>query len=428
MATKLNKKSERGEFLRHPEHLPRGSRILYVCDGTDGLENGGIINGVKRTQLSMEAELQRQGYQVDLLYPQKKDSRGQRMFATAQVPGYEGFEFAINPVATFQYIAETQPDAIFIATLEGPLGMTTAFACHNPLFIGRTDVVPYTVSFTTRLDKTLGDMVLQPLKGLSQNSPEWAKSMIDGFSIDPRIFHPWQRAIYNGAHRILVPTTTMMSELNDIGINVAEKGVLWPRGIDTELFHPPEENELPAYQHYEWYKKDPRPIALYFGRVAPEKNIDVFLSQDMPEFHQVIVGDGPYRSELEKRYPQAQFLGKKFGTELAELVRWADVHIFPSLTDTFGNTILEAGASGVSTIGFADVPGPQDIIRPGLNGFLIGESGELRTAAIAAANLNRQECSRDIVSRYSWTKASETLVYSMERTKLDQEKKNSTLR
>lgn len=408
---------EQSESLRYPEHLPPGSKVLYVCDGTDGLENNGIINGVKRTQLSMTAELQRQGYEVELLHPQKMVD-GKRLFATAQVPGYEGFEFALNPLAAHSCIGRTQPDAIFIATLEGPLGMATAFACHNPLLLGKTEPIPYTVSFTTRLDQTLVDMIKHLTNALAQQSPAFAKPLIENISVDPRMFHPWQRAIYNGAQKILVPTMTMMNELADIGINIQEKGILWPRGVDTSVFHPPEKGEGNPYQQYDWYWKNKKPIALYLGRVAPEKNIESFLSQEMPEFHKVVIGDGPTRAELQEKYPRTHFLGKKFGDELASLVRWSNVHIFPSLTDTFGNTILETGASGVSTIGFTGVPGPQDIVQTGVNGLLIQDASEMRRAALAALQIDPQTCARYVTQQYSWGKATETLLYSLEKTSL----------
>ena len=125
--------------------------------------------------------------------------------------------------------------------------------------------------------------------------------------------------------------------------------VLWPRGVDTTLFHP-READLGL----------PRPVFLCVGRVAVEKNLEAFLDLDLPGT-KVIVGDGPARASLMRNYPQAVFLGAQQGEELAKSYAAADVFVFPSKTDTFGLVLLEALASGTPVAAFP-VAGPRDVI------------------------------------------------------------------
>ena len=125
--------------------------------------------------------------------------------------------------------------------------------------------------------------------------------------------------------------------------------VLWPRGVDTALFHP-RDIDLCL----------PRPVFLCVGRVAVEKNLEAFLDLDLPGT-KLIVGDGPARAALERKYPDAVFLGARQGEELAEIYAAADVFVFPSKTDTFGLVLLEALASGLPVAAFP-VTGPRDVI------------------------------------------------------------------
>src|SRR5690606_13453778 len=115
----------------------------------------------------------------------------------------------------------------------------------------------------------------------------------------------------------------------------------WSRGVDAELFHPGKAQRL-AY---------PRPIFLYAGRIAVEKNLEAFLSLGLPG-SRLIAGDGPARAQLEAQFPDAHFLGALEGEALARIYASADAFVFPSLTDTFGVVLLEALASGVPVAGF----------------------------------------------------------------------------
>src|SRR4030095_4302305 len=129
------------------------------------------------------------------------------------------------------------------------------------------------------------------------------------------------------ATRVMVATQSIESELIERGFaNISR----WTRGVDLELFRPDECVPLDL----------PRPIHLYVGRVAVEKNIGAFLALTLPG-SKVVIGDGPQRAALQAKYPDVHFLGAKFGADLARHVAAADVFVFPSLTDTFGLVILE---------------------------------------------------------------------------------------
>ena len=165
--------------------------------------------------------------------------------------------------------------------------------------------------------------------------------------------------------------------------------VMWTRGVDTELFRP----GPPLATGWA------RPVFMYVGRVAVEKNIEAFLELDLPGT-KVVVGDGPQRASLQRRFPAAVFTGARIGEELAAHFRSADVFVFPSRTDTFGLVLLEAMASGTPVAAFP-VPGPIDVVVPGRSGVL---SDDLRGAALAALALPRDVVRRHALC-FSWEHA-----------------------
>jgi glycosyltransferase involved in cell wall biosynthesis len=152
--------------------------------------------------------------------------------------------------------------------------------------------------------------------------------------------------------------------------------VLWPRGVDIGQFHP-RAVDLGL----------PRPVFLCVGRVAVEKNLEAFLDLDLPG-SKVIVGDGPARTALARKYPQAVFLGARQGEALAEAYAAADVFVFPSMTDTFGLVLLEALASGLPVAAFP-VTGPRDVIGNAPVGAL---NDDLQAACLSALTISPQAC------------------------------------
>jgi glycosyltransferase involved in cell wall biosynthesis len=172
-----------------------------------------------------------------------------------------------------------------------------------------------------------------------------------------------------------------------------DRMAVWGRGVDTELFTPNGKtaNNLSA------------PVFLYVGRVAVEKNIEAFLKLELPGV-QLVVGDGPSRRALEKRYPRARFVGYRFGAELAQYFSSADVFVFPSRTDTFGLVMLEAMACGTPVAAFP-VPGPIDVVTQGVTGFL---DNDLQSAALNALRLDRAAC-RDFALSRGWRACAQTM-------------------
>jgi glycosyltransferase involved in cell wall biosynthesis len=173
---------------------------------------------------------------------------------------------------------------------------------------------------------------------------------------------------------------------------------LWPRGVDTELFRP----DQPLLIDFQ------RPIFLMVSRLAVEKNIEAFLSLDLPG-SKVIVGDGPQAEELQFRFPKAIFLGLKTGQELAAIYAAADVFVFPSLTDTYGIVMLEAAASGVPTAAFP-VSGPLDVLG-GTGAAVLDE--DLRKACLMALRIPRETCRAFAMTR-SWRSATGTFLSLVE--------------
>jgi glycosyltransferase involved in cell wall biosynthesis len=163
----------------------------------------------------------------------------------------------------------------------------------------------------------------------------------------------------------------------------------WSRGVDHGIFNPSKATTLDL----------PRPIFLFAGRLAPEKNLEAFLSLDLPG-SKLIAGDGPSRRALEASYPEAHFLGVKDAEALAGLYASADVFVFPSRTDTFGIVLIEALACGLP-VAALPVPGPLDVIGTSGAGVL---DTDLRAACLAALEIPRDKA-RAHAQNFTWAKS-----------------------
>jgi glycosyltransferase involved in cell wall biosynthesis len=303
-----------------------------------------VVNTLSRLVRHLESE----GMDLLLISPQG--------YFTLPFPSYPEIRVVCNPWKAVRPLQEFDPDFVHIAT-EGPLGLWIRgwMARRN---------LSFTTSFHTRFPEYLSARAPVPL--------EW------GYAIE-RWFH-------GGAENTLVGTETLIHELR--AKKVGKQLVHWPRGVDTELFRP-DRRRADVYPF-------PGPIWLYVGRVAVEKSLGDFLSLDLPGT-KVIVGDGPSRTELQGRFPGAVWRGYRFGDELAAHYASADCFVFPSKTETFGNVILEAMASGLP-VAAVPSPGPSDLVRDGRNGAL-GE--DLGAACLRALHCSRHEA-RSTALRYSW--------------------------
>ncbi|QKK02329.1 MAG: glycosyltransferase family 1 protein [Pseudomonadota bacterium] len=323
-------------------------KILLVTDAWSPQ-----INGVVRTLEKTRDTLQSMGHDVSVLSP------GGR---TLPCPGYPEIRLTLRPMKLVRAVFRHGPfDAIHIAT-EGPLGLATRRWC-------RRRGLPFTTSYHTRFPEYLRMRLPIPLP--------WTYALL-------RWFHA-------GAIRTMVRTPTQKRLLRERGFdNLA----VWPGGVDTSLFCPGPRDQFDL----------PRPISLYMGRVAPEKNIEHFLALDLPG-SKVVIGGGPALERLRRQYPDAHFLGYLHGEELVSHVRSADVFVFPSRTDTLGLVILEAMACGVPVAAYP-VPGPQDLITDGGNGAL---DDDLREAVFRALSVDESSCI-EFAAGFSWHSCTQRFV------------------
>jgi glycosyltransferase involved in cell wall biosynthesis len=304
------------------------------------------VNGVVNTYVNLEREAEKAGFRLSFLTPEG--------FSTLPLPTYSEIRLAlVRPSDVGRRVELDKPDFIHIAT-EGPIGLAARSFC---LAEGRR----FTTSYHTRFPEYLAARFPAPLS--------W------GYSFE-RWFH-------NAGAGVMAASRSLCHELSAQGIANVH---LWSRGVDLERFRPRAVDSFGL----------PRPLFLYAGRVAIEKNLDAFLSLDLPG-SKAVVGGGPQLEDLKRRYPNATFTGPKFGDELAEHYASADVFVFPSLTDTFGNVLLEALACGVPVAAY-NVMGPKDVVANGGVGVL---GADLKQAALKALQLDRDKC-RAYAELFSW--------------------------
>jgi glycosyltransferase involved in cell wall biosynthesis len=304
------------------------------------------VNGVVRSLEYMAEQAPSFGAEVVFLTPER--------FRSFPMPTYPEIRLSLTrPEIVGRMIAEAQPDHVHIAT-EGPLGFSARLACRREERI-------FTTSYHTRFPEYLSARLPVP-EGLSYGVLRW--------------FHREAKAM-------MVSTPSLERELSGRGFGNI---VRWTRGVDIALFRPRHECVLDC----------PGPIFLYVGRVAVEKNLSAFLSLDLPGT-KVIVGDGPARQDLERRYGGVRFLGALIGEDLARVYASADVFVFPSLTDTFGIVLLEALASGLPIAAFP-VTGPVDVI--GSSGCGVVDE-DLRKAILEALEIPRDRC-RAYGEAFTW--------------------------
>ncbi len=321
-------------------------RILLVTDAWMPQ-----VNGVVRTWSEVVRELGERGHEVVVIEP------GQ--YRTLPAPTYPEIRLAIVSRANLaRRIGTIAPDRIHIAT-EGPLGMAARLACAR---LGRR----FTTSFHTRFPEYLRARAPVPVA--------WT--------------YAWLRWFHNGGDACLVATESIIHDLRARGFNNL---LLWTRGVDRSAFRPGEETGLARQLGLT------RPVFLNVGRVAVEKNLEAFLRLDLPG-SKVVVGDGPARAQLQRQFPAARFVGAKSGEELARHYRLADVFVFPSRTDTFGNVLLEAMACGVPIAAYP-VAGPLDVVGDSGAGVLDSDLGK---AALAALHISRSAALM-CAARFSWS-------------------------
>lgn len=333
------------------------------------------VNGVVRTLAATVAVLDRQGYEVELITPER--------FLTVPMPGYSAIRLALAPrFAARRMLDHYRPDIVHIAT-EGPIGWSARGWC-----LARG--VPFTTAFHTRF-------------------PDYA-AVRTGISAER--FWPIMRRFHAPSRAVLVATRSLELELRGRGF---ERIRPWSRGIDNWVFRA-DGDAHPDLVHL------PRPLLLNVGRVAPEKNLEAFLQAETPGT-KVVVGEGPALGDLRARYPDVMFMGALAGEELAAAYRSADCFVFPSLTDTFGLVVIEALSCGVPVAAYP-VPGPIDILGPdgcGVDGEQARAAGavdEDLAAAIARALRLRRADAIALARNYTWERATDQFLAAI-RSALD---------
>jgi len=328
-------------------------RIALVTDAWLPQTNG-VVTTLTRTLECLRA----MGHEIEHIVPQE--------FSTIPCPTYPEIRLALmagSQVA--RRLDRFAPDAVHLAT-EGPLGMAARSWCVR-------NRMPFTTSYHTQFPQYVRARFPIPLS--------WSYAML-------RWFH-------GAAARVMVATEHVQRDLEQHGFARLAR---WSRGVDTKLFHPGDRANLPGS----------RPILMYAGRIAVEKNLEAFLELKT-EGTKYVVGGGPATAALREKYGDAVFTGYRFGADLARHLAAADVFVFPSRTDTFGLVLLEAMACGVPVAAYP-VVGPIDVVRQGVTGWL---DDDLAVAVKHAPTLDRQEVRRH-AEEFTWEKATRQFVTNLE--------------
>ena len=334
-----------------PQTRPFPHRIAIVTDAW-----APQMNGVVRTLTATVAQLEQRGHEVLVIAPDQ--------FRSVPCPTYPEIRLALARTGTVgKRLAKFAPDAIHIAT-EGPLGLIARRLCAGRGW-------PFTTAYHTQFPAYVARRTRLP----------------------ERLVWRYIRWFHGPATRIMVATASIRAELAEQGLTRVHH---WSRGVDLAQFT----RTAPPPAEYAGLE---RPIQLYAGRVAVEKNIEGFLEAARAGT-KVVVGDGPALAGLAARYPAAHFLGRRDGAALAGCYAGADVFVFPSRTDTFGLVMIEALACGTPVAAFP-VPGPIDVVTERCGAL----SENLARAIDAALFCESADCAAE-GARYGWDAATDQFV------------------
>ncbi|MFM7471390.1 MAG: glycosyltransferase family 4 protein [Nodosilinea sp.] len=345
----------------------------------------GIVTRLKHTV----DHLQRLGDEVMVISPEG----GLREYRGAQIYGVSGFPLPLYPElklalprpAIGEALEKFQPEIIHVVN-PAVLGLAG-------IYYSKVMAIPLVASYHTHLPKYLEHYGLGVLEGLM-----------------------WEliKTVHNQARLNLCTSTAMELELAEHGV---ERLAVWQRGVDTDLFRPALASQAMRNRLSQGHSQ--APLLLYIGRLSAEKEIDRIkpILEAIPGARLALVGDGPYRSELETHFADTltHFVGYLAGEDLASAYASADAFIFPSRTETLGLVLLEAMAAGCPVVA-ANSGGIPDIVTDGVNGFLFDPKDE--TGAITAtrrlleASHEREAMRRNAVAeaeRWGWSAATRQL-------------------
>jgi glycosyltransferase involved in cell wall biosynthesis len=299
------------------------------------------VNGVVRTLQSVRAELEKLGHQVVVISPD--------LYRSIPCPTYPEIRLAFASARSVgTRISEFSPDAIHLST-EGPLCLAARKYC-----------VRLCIPFTTAYHTQFPDYV-------AKRTP-----------LPASLIWRYIRWFHSRSERVLVSTESVRADLREHGITHLAH---WGRGVDVDVF-------TPYAQQPDQFASLARPIQLYVGRVAVEKNIEAFLNSQHPG-SKVVVGDGPALEKLMANYPDVVFTGMLSGDDLAGAYAGADVFVFPSRTDTFGLVMIEALACGTPVAAYP-VNGPIDIVKDACGAL----DNDMDVAIAHALTRDREACAK----------------------------------
>ena len=318
-----------------------------------------------RTLGILKSELERLGHQPTYITPD--------LFRTIPCPTYPEIRLSLAPGGRLaRMIEEARPEAIHIST-EGPLGWAARAFC-------RRRGLPFSSAYHTKFPEYIYARSRIPLT--------WSYGVM--------------RRFHDASSSIMVATPSIEEELRKAGFSRMRR---WSRGVDTTLFRPHNADELMCLAPEA--AAMPKPLFVYVGRVAVEKNIRAFLDLDLPG-GKMVVGDGPMLDELRRKHPKVLFAGAQQGAALAAHYAAASVFVFPSRTDTFGLVMLEAMASGLPVAAYP-VPGPLDVLVDPRAGAM---NEDLAQAAHAALALSREDA-RNYALTFSWESSAQQFLSNL---------------
>lgn len=355
------------------------------------------VNGVARSIARMVDGLVARGHHVWLMRPRqsKVDCAAdelrfrESLLPSLPIPGYPGLRLGLPSFARLlREWRRDRPDLVHVVT-EGPLGLAA-------VIVARRLGIALTSDFHTNFDYYSRHYGMAWFKGVVGTYLRW---------------------IHNHTSETYVPTQEMQAELARRGYAGVE---VVSRGVDCTLFAPHRRREA---LRAGWGVKPDEVVICHVGRVAPEKNLDLLMRAytairaSLPTVRLLIVGDGPSRAKIERAYPDVIFAGMQQGASLAEHYASADVFLFPSLSETFGNVTLEAMASGLPVVAY-DYAAASEAIVDGHSGVTVspGDAESFVTAAVHLASRSdlraRLGCAaRERAETFDW----ETVNDSFER-------------
>lgn len=308
------------------------------------------INGVAMT-LGMLVDHLKGRFRIQVIKPGRRDQQATSPDSmivevpSAPIPGYPEMRFGFPVGARITRLwQDERPTAVYIAT-QGPLGWSA-------LKIARRLNIRVTSGFHTNFH---------------------LYSRYYGFGWLSALISLYLRRFHAQTHRTLAPTRQTIREIEQMGIR---NTALLSRGVDTERFTPARRS---AALRARWGAQEDTPVIIYVGRVAAEKNVELAVSafrrsqQEVPEARMIIVGSGPLLTKLKARNPDIHFTGSLTGAPLYEHYASADIFLFPSQSDTFGNVILEAMASGLAIVSF-DTAAARELLTHSRSALLLPES------------------------------------------------------